>query len=112
MNDARVKKRMTQRRAGRKPVASKKDELVPVDVLLGDGEAKVGRDRRISHALPYSTFTISGSCWVEIHCNQDEATIQRAIAACRQIADEEMRKDENKMSRILKAAAEALDEEK
>jgi len=81
---------------------------VPVNVLIGDGLAKVGRERRISHGIGYGEFGISGSCYVEIKCNQDEKTIGAALRACQEIADAEMERDEITMLALLQAVKEEL----
>ena len=80
------------------------------DVLLGDGNARVERNRFAKHALGYGEFAISGSCTVSIRCNQDDRTIVEACKKAGQIADQVMKQDDAKMLKILSAVAKEMED--
>ena len=97
------------RRKGEKEVTQRKTSYRTTGVLLGDGNAGVERTRYAKHGIGYGDFAISGSCSVSLHCNQDDKTIIEACQKAGQIADQVMKQDDAKMSRIVEAVAKELE---
>lgn len=79
------------------------------DVLLGDSKASVERTRYAKHGIGYGEFAISGSCTVSLSCNQDDKTIVEACKKAGQIADAVMKRDDEKMLRIIEVVAKELE---
>lgn len=98
------------RRKGVPEVAERKTIYRKTEVLLGDGNARVERTRYAKHGIGYGEFAISGSCTISLTCDQSDATITEACQKAVQIADQVMKQDNAKMSRIIEAVAKELEE--
>ena len=108
-NEAQIRWVRISRRKGEAEVTERKTVYRKSDVLLGDGNAMVERTRYAKHGIGYGDFAISGSCTVSLRCNQDDKTIVEAIQKAGQIADQVMKQDDAKMSRIVEAVAKELE---
>lgn len=64
-----------------------KTDVIPVEILLGDGNAEVERSMAMRLAAgDYNAVVLTTSASVRIKCNQDEETIEKAFKTCEKLA--------------------------
>lgn len=78
MNYATITLEVEEMTAEKKP-SNRKTKTVPVDVLLGDGQAVVGHSMNYGRAFDYGSFKFGGSVHVSLHCNQDPETVKEGL---------------------------------
>lgn len=79
-----------------------KTEFVATDILLGDGNAEVGRGISMRMAGgDFNAIVLGTTAEVKIRCNQDDDTIQQAFNTCIKLANQAIKDYEPKMKRVL-----------
>jgi hypothetical protein len=87
---------------GRTIIMPTKTEIVPTDILLGDGNAEAGREfsMRIAGG-DYNAVVLSTTASVKIRCNQDDESIDHALKACEKIIKKTIADYKPKMQAML-----------
>jgi hypothetical protein len=79
-----------------------KSEIVPTDILLGDGNAEAGREfsMRIAGGN-YNAIVLGTTASVKIRCNQDDESINHALKACEKIIKKSISEYKPRMQAML-----------
>lgn len=74
---------------GKKQPVRKGEKIasIPVEELIGDGNATVTQGKTIKRGIPFGEASISCFSNVSITCNQDRKTILNAGRTARKLAD-------------------------
>jgi len=86
-------------------VPETKRRTVDVDVLLGDGKAKISRGLTERLGIRFNRYVVGSYINVELTCNQDADTIRRALATACGLAEEEANRYHPKLVKIVEAVA-------
>ena len=82
------------------PNKNRKSWVVPVDVLIGDGKAKVTRGRSVKHGVGYGDFSTESWVSVSLTCNQDDRTMMEAVATASNIVEKIITREDARLGRI------------
>lgn len=101
MNEAKVTlERSVREGKGRMPEKKRTSWIVPVDVLLGDENARITRGREVKHGVGYGDFSTGSWVSVSLTCNQDDNTLRKAVATASSIVEKIITREDARLGKI------------
>ena len=84
-----------------KKVLSSRKNQFRTDLLIGDGKARVKSSAYFRQGIDYNSLVFGIEVGVELTCNQDDKTINRALKIATHIAKKEVDRNEKLFDDVL-----------